>query len=247
LQGVNVPSRFKPKEQTTDKPKSTSTSTDANQNRISQLISTINLLKIRIQNDPSNKETLQADLKRAQEELQNLKKQSGETKMESYDYVGLASNKDAINFAQVIRNALDSKANDAIDSYQVNLVDGQDDQQELEMDVQESIADLENYVLSLDEEQAEQSFETLTEEEMQTLMQILEAKHTKKMKQDHPKYGTKKGRKRLAKKIQAGEDIGKKGKGFEMVAKKAAERYGSEEAGKRVAAAAMWKKYGGKK
>jgi hypothetical protein len=247
LQGVNVPSRFKPKEQTTDKPKSTSTSTDANQNRISQLISTINLLKIRIQNDPSNKETLQADLKRAQEELQNLKKQSGETKMESYDYVGLASNKDAINFAQVIRNALDSKANDAIDSYQVNLVDGQDDQQELEMDVQESIADLENYVLSLDEEQAEQYFETLTEEEMQTLMQILEAKHTKKMKQDHPKYGTKKGRKRLAKKIQAGEDIGKKGKGFEMVAKKAAERYGSEEAGKRVAAAAMWKKYGGKK
>ena len=44
----------------------------------------------------------------------------------------------------------------------------------------------------------------------------------------------------IAKKARKGGDIGKKGKGFDAVAAKAAKRYGSEEAGKRVAAAAMW-------
>lgn len=45
----------------------------------------------------------------------------------------------------------------------------------------------------------------------------------------------------LAKKIRKGEDVGKPGKNFDKVAAKAAAKYGSEEAGKRVAAAAMWK------
>ena len=48
-------------------------------------------------------------------------------------------------------------------------------------------------------------------------------------------------RSKLAKKARAGEDIGKKGKGFEEVAAKAAKQYGSKEAGERVAAAAMFK------
>jgi len=45
----------------------------------------------------------------------------------------------------------------------------------------------------------------------------------------------------VAKKARSGGDIGKKGKGFAKVAAKAAKQYGSAEAGKRVAAAAMWK------
>jgi hypothetical protein len=52
---------------------------------------------------------------------------------------------------------------------------------------------------------------------------------------------TKKEKSSISKKAHAGEDIGKKGKGFEKVAKAAEKQYGSEEAGKRVAAAAMWK------
>jgi len=48
-------------------------------------------------------------------------------------------------------------------------------------------------------------------------------------------------RSKLAKRARAGEDIGKKGKGFEAVAAKAAKQYGSKEAGERVAAAAMFK------
>lgn len=52
---------------------------------------------------------------------------------------------------------------------------------------------------------------------------------------------SKKQKSKIAKKASAGKDIGKKGKGFKKVAAKAAEKYGSEEAGKRVAAAAMWK------
>ena len=45
----------------------------------------------------------------------------------------------------------------------------------------------------------------------------------------------------VIKKAKSGEDIGKKGKGFQKVAKAAEKEYGSKEAGKKVAAAAMWK------
>lgn len=60
------------------------------------------------------------------------------------------------------------------------------------------------------------------------------------------KYGTKKGRHKLAMRIKKGEDVGKKAPGseFEKVARKAAEKYGSAERGKKVAAAAMWKHLG---
>jgi hypothetical protein len=52
---------------------------------------------------------------------------------------------------------------------------------------------------------------------------------------------TKKQKSTISKKAKAGKDIGKKGKGFEKIAKAAAEKYGSKERGEKVAAAAMWK------
>ena len=52
---------------------------------------------------------------------------------------------------------------------------------------------------------------------------------------------TKKQKSAISKKAKAGKDIGKKGKGFEKIAKAAAEKYGSKERGEKVAAAAMWK------
>lgn len=65
---------------------------------------------------------------------------------------------------------------------------------------------------------------------------LLEAKKKK------PSAGlTKKQKSDVAKKAKKGEDIGKKGKGFEKIAAKAEKKYGSEEKGKKVAAAAMWK------
>lgn len=48
---------------------------------------------------------------------------------------------------------------------------------------------------------------------------------------------SKKQKSTVAKKARAGKDIGKKGKGFAALAKKA----GGGEKGKRIAAAAMWK------
>jgi hypothetical protein len=45
----------------------------------------------------------------------------------------------------------------------------------------------------------------------------------------------------VAKKAHAGKDVGKKGKGFEKIEKAAEKKYGSKEAGEKVAAAAMWK------
>lgn len=65
---------------------------------------------------------------------------------------------------------------------------------------------------------------------------ILEAKKEK------PSAGlTKKQKSDVVKKAKKGGDVGKKGKGFEKIAAKAAKQYGSEEKGKKVAAAAMWK------
>lgn len=58
---------------------------------------------------------------------------------------------------------------------------------------------------------------------------------------------TKKEKSAVAKKAKAGKDIGKSGKGFEKVAKKAAKEYGSKEKGQKVAAAAMWKAQAAKK
>jgi len=57
-----------------------------------------------------------------------------------------------------------------------------------------------------------------------------------------PSSGTTKSqRSSVAKAARAGKDIGKKGKTFKKIEEKAAKKYGSKEAGKRVAAAAMWK------
>lgn len=52
---------------------------------------------------------------------------------------------------------------------------------------------------------------------------------------------SKKKRTSVVKAARAGKDIGKKGKSFAKVAAKAARKYGSAEAGRRVAGAAMWK------
>lgn len=54
------------------------------------------------------------------------------------------------------------------------------------------------------------------------------------------KYGTAAGRKALAKKVRAGEDVGKEGGGFEKIVTKASKKYGKKRATK-IAAAAMWK------
>lgn len=56
------------------------------------------------------------------------------------------------------------------------------------------------------------------------------------------KPGTFKQRSAMAKKARAGKDIGEKGKNFKKIAKSAAKKYGSEEAGKKVAGAVMYGK-----
>ncbi len=71
----------------------------------------------------------------------------------------------------------------------------------------------------------------------------------KSIKETKPgmKLLTAKERSSLAKRAVAGKDIGKKGKMFSRVAESASGKYGSEEAGKRVAAAAMIKARAAKK
>jgi hypothetical protein len=62
------------------------------------------------------------------------------------------------------------------------------------------------------------------------------------MDESKPSAGLSKEKKsEVVKKAKKGGDIGKKGKGFEKLADKAAKEYGSKEKGEKVAAAAMWK------
>ena len=63
----------------------------------------------------------------------------------------------------------------------------------------------------------------------------------KKVKHTGMKELTAKQRSAIATQAVAGEDIGKKGKTFNKVAALAEKQYGSEEKGKAVAAAAMFK------
>jgi hypothetical protein len=57
-----------------------------------------------------------------------------------------------------------------------------------------------------------------------------------------PSAGLSKAKKSaVVKKAKAGKDIGKKGPGFAKIEKAAEKKYGSKEAGQKVAAAAMWK------
>lgn len=53
---------------------------------------------------------------------------------------------------------------------------------------------------------------------------------------------TKDEKSKVVKAAKKGEDVGGKGKNFEKIAKKAACKYGSKEAGEKVAASVMWKK-----
>jgi hypothetical protein len=75
------------------------------------------------------------------------------------------------------------------------------------------------------------------------------ANMSEEWKQDivEAKYGTKEGRKRLAKKIRKGEEIGKSGPGTGFAAVEKAAKEGGARDPKAVAAAAMWKTHGGKK
>lgn len=71
------------------------------------------------------------------------------------------------------------------------------------------------------------------------------------MRKKNPFKSLAKKKKKLnysAKKARAGKDIGKKGKNFSKIASKAASKYGSEEAGDKVAGAILAKlrrKHGG--
>jgi hypothetical protein len=67
-------------------------------------------------------------------------------------------------------------------------------------------------------------------------------KNAMEVSEEKPSAGLSKEKKsEVVKKAKKGGDIGKKGKGFEKLADKAAKKYGSKEAGQKVAAAAMWK------
>lgn len=107
--------------------------------------------------------------------------------------------------------------------------------------IQDHITNAENYIVQAaknfhdyeDHEEEEYSGDTYDDGLDET--SLTEAKKK-------PSAGlTKKQKSAVAKKARAGKDVGKKGKGFEKIAKKAAKEYGSEERGRKVAAAAMWK------
>ena len=88
----------------------------------------------------------------------------------------------------------------------------------------------------------EESIQELEAKKAEYEEQMAEMEKPVKEAKKKPSAGmTKKEKSAVAKKAHAGGDIGKKGPGFEKVAKAAEKQYGSKEAGQKVAAAAMWK------
>jgi RNA 3'-terminal phosphate cyclase len=106
--------------------------------------------------------------------------------------------------------------------------------------VKERAKDAENpeaYAAAVERKMAKGHFEDLEQ-----ILDQLNTELNERIRSKHPgKDVPAKERSETVKKAKAGEDIGKPGKKFKEIEKKAAERYGSEESGKRVAAAAMWK------
>ena len=94
------------------------------------------------------------------------------------------------------------------------------------------------------------SYITLASDYLHSVAEYM-AGQSSEMQQPGPGYGleeakpsaglSKAQKSAVAKKAKSGKDIGKTGKGFEKVAKTAEKKYGSKEAGEKVAAAAMWK------
>jgi hypothetical protein len=120
-----------------------------------------------------------------------------------------------------------------------------DEERDIPAWIQDHITNAENYILQAaknfheygheDHEEAPEAEYGDEDTQDMSLASLMEAKKK-------PSAGlTKKQKSAIAKKARKGGDVGKKGKGFEKVAAKAAKEYGSEERGRKVAAAAMWK------
>lgn len=93
-----------------------------------------------------------------------------------------------------------------------------------------------------DLESAKKQNKTIETYEEDLKSKNIEGKDKKEVNEEKPSAELSKEKKsEVVKKAKKGGDIGKKGKGFEKLADKAAKKYGSKESGKKVAAAAMWK------
>ena len=109
--------------------------------------------------------------------------------------------------------------------------------------IQDHITNAENYIHQANkgyyDYEEEAGAEEVPYEDETSLTGMMEDLFEAKKK---PSAGlTKKQKSATVKKAKSGKDIGKKGKGFQKLASKAAKEYGSAEKGKKVAAAAMWK------
>lgn len=92
--------------------------------------------------------------------------------------------------------------------------------------VEEQIEEVEDEV-ELTEEEVDEILDSITEEDLAEIDTITEEQI------EEASYS--------AKSARAGKDIGKPGKNFEKIAKKAGEKYGSEERGRKVAGAILAK------
>jgi len=119
-----------------------------------------------------------------------------------------------------------------------------------EKSVDQLMSDLGNAILADDNAAMKAAFKNLKtgligriKNKAEDLKGHLEKKYTEEgIEEAAPSAGmTAKEKSAVVKKAKAGKDIGKKGPGFEKVEKAAEKKYGSKEAGQKVAAAAMWK------
>ena len=216
-----------------------------NRNQLNQLIKESIQEYIREIDKKGNEAAVRAKMEACEEAIasRNKKIEMSESLEEMKDMVDPAKIKTLKSEIKTLEKSL-KKYQKQLEKMEGKVADKSEESEEKEVVTEdEPVAEVNLDMNEEDMNEEEIEEETMSEQilYMQKLAGIITEDEFLEAK-NKPSAGlTKKEKSTVAKKAHKGGDIGKKGPGFEKVAKVAEKEYGSKEAGQKVAAAAMWK------
>lgn len=130
---------------------------------------------------------------------------------------------DAAKIDAAFNSEMATRISDRLEDMRVSVAQSMFATEQVEEQIEEEVED----EVELTEEEVDEILDSITEEDLAEIDTITEEQI------EEASYS--------AKSARAGKDIGKPGKNFEKIAKKAGEKYGSEERGRKVAGAILAK------
>jgi division protein CdvB (Snf7/Vps24/ESCRT-III family) len=130
---------------------------------------------------------------------------------------------DAAKIDAAFNSEMATRISDRLEDMRVSVAQSMFATEQVEEQIEEEVED----EVELTEEEVDEILDSITEEDLAEIDTITEEQI------EEASYS--------AKAAKAGKDIGKPGKNFEKIAKKAGEKYGSEERGRKVAGAILAK------